>query len=233
VNVFEPGPLLASGRDADIYEYGSAQVLRRSRKRSSMELEARAMRYAYALGYPLPRVDEVSDDGTELVMERIDGQNMVDALNATPWKAKVFGKTLADLHSQLHELSAPEWLPPAPLGRGDRLVHMDLHPLNVMMSSRGPIVIDWANAARGDPNVDVALTWTLLSAGEVPTTGLKGKLVGAIRARLIRGFIGAFDPNTIGTEVDAAVEWKSRDQNMSPSEVASMRAFARRVQPPT
>ena len=228
--MFEPGPLLASGRDADIFEYGSTQVLRRSRNDRSMEREARTMEFVYSHGYPIPRVDEVSDDGTELVMERIEGVNMVEALNATPWKAKRFGRTLARLHDQLHELSGPEWLSPAPVGLGDRLLHLDLHPLNVMMSPRGPIVIDWANAVRGNPNIDVALTWTLISAGEVSTNGVKGKLVGHIRAQLIRGFIGAFDPVAIGTEVDAVVDWKSKDKNMSASEVASMRAFARRVQ---
>jgi aminoglycoside phosphotransferase (APT) family kinase protein len=194
-----------------------------------MELEARTMQYLYEHGYPIPRVDEVSGDGTELVMERIDGVNMVEALNTAPWKAKRFGRTLADLHNELHALSAPEWLPRAPVGVGDRLLHLDLHPLNVMMSSGGPIVIDWARTARGDPTIDLALTWTLISAGEVPTKGFKGKLVGSIRARLIRGFIEDFDRDVVGNEVEAVVAWKSQDQNMSESEVASMRSFARTV----
>ena len=42
-------------------------------------------------------------------------------------------KLLADLHDQLHEIAAPEWLPPLDDG-GDRLVHLDLHPMNVMMT---------------------------------------------------------------------------------------------------
>jgi aminoglycoside phosphotransferase (APT) family kinase protein len=95
-----------------------------------------------------------------------------------------------------------------------------------MMSSRGPIVIDWTNAARGDPIIDVVLTWALISAGEVPTSGVKGKLTGLIRSRLVRGFAGAFDRDEVGREVDAVVEWKSKDPNMSESEVSSMRAFA-------
>jgi tRNA A-37 threonylcarbamoyl transferase component Bud32 len=184
------------------------------------------MEFVQSHGYPIPRVDQVSADGTELIMEKISGVNMVDALTATPWKARRFGRMLADLHVQLHELSAPEWLPAAPCGVGSQLLHMDLHPLNVMMSSRGPIVIDWTNAARGDPNVDVVLTWALISAGEVPSSGVKGKLTGLIRSRLVRGFAGAFDRYEVGREVDAVVEWKSKDPNMSESEVASMRAFA-------
>ena len=39
----EPGPLLASGRDADIFEYGSGLVLRRTRTGRSLEAEARVM----------------------------------------------------------------------------------------------------------------------------------------------------------------------------------------------
>jgi aminoglycoside phosphotransferase (APT) family kinase protein len=222
----ELGPLLASGRDADIFEYGATQVLRRSRNARSMVREARIMEFVQSLGYPIPRVDQVSEDGTELIMEKISGVNMVDGLTAAPWKARRFGRMLAELHVQLHELSAPEWLPAAPCGVGSQLLHMDLHPLNVMMSSRGPIVIDWTNAARGDPNIDVVLTWALICAGEVPSSGVKGKLTGLIRSRLVRGFAGSFDRDEVARDVDAVVEWKSKDPNLTGSEVASMRAFA-------
>src|SRR5580692_12839452 len=227
--MLEPGPLLASGRDADIFEYGTTQVLRRSRNARSMEREARIMQFVYESGYPIPRVGVISADGLELTMERIDGLTMVDAVSAAPWKAKRFGHALADLHTQLHELSGPEWLASAPSGVGTQLLHMDLHPLNVMMSSRGPVVIDWANAARGDPDTDVAVTWTLMSAAEVPTSGLIGALTGLIRAQLIRGFIKGFDTAAVGREVEAVVAWKSADKNMSATEVTAMYEFARRV----
>jgi aminoglycoside phosphotransferase (APT) family kinase protein len=230
VTVFEPGPLLASGRDADIFEYGPTQVLRRSRNSRSMEREARVMQYVHSYGYPIPEVGDVSADGLELIMERLDGATMVDAVRAAPWKAKHFGHALSELHAQLHELTAPEWLPDAPFGVGTQLLHMDLHPLNVMVTSRGPMVIDWTNAARGNPNIDVAVTWTLMVAAEVPTSGVKRALTGLIRAKLIKGFIAEFDVAAIGTEVDAVVAWKCGDKNMSASEVAGMRTFARRVQ---
>jgi hypothetical protein len=187
------------------------------------------MAFVHARGYPVPRVDDVSADGSELIMERIAGVNMIDALTTAPWRAKRFGRMLGHLHEQLHGVSAPEWLPAAPCGIGTQLLHMDLHPLNVMMSPRGPIVIDWTNAARGDPNIDVALTWTLITAGEVPTSGVMGKLAGAVRSRLVRGFIGAFDREAVGREVGAVVEWKTKDTNMSEIEISSMRDFARRV----
>ena len=46
---------------------------------------------------------------------------------------------------------------------GDRLCHGDFHPYNVLLSSRGPIVIDWNNAHIGDPLEDVARSVLILS----------------------------------------------------------------------
>ena len=116
------------------------------------------MEYARSQGYPVPAVEEVSDDGTELVMERVDGPSMLVPLSRQPWALKHYARMLADLHNRLHEIDGPEWLRPAPGGNGERVVHLDLHPLNVILSAKGPVVIDWANVARGDPAADVALT---------------------------------------------------------------------------
>jgi hypothetical protein len=66
--VNEPGPLLASGRDSDIFEYGLGLILRRSRNGRSLAVEARTMEYARDHGYPVPAIDDISDDGTDLVM---------------------------------------------------------------------------------------------------------------------------------------------------------------------
>jgi hypothetical protein len=50
---------------------------------------------------------------------------------------------------------------------GDRLCHGDFHPFNVLMSPRGPVVIDWNNAHIGDPLEDVARTRLILSGVSV------------------------------------------------------------------
>jgi aminoglycoside phosphotransferase len=83
-----PGGLIASGRDADIFEFGPGRVLRRSRNGRSMATEARTMEFVRSHGYPVPEIFEVSDDGTDLVMERIDGPTMVDAGAARPWNLR-------------------------------------------------------------------------------------------------------------------------------------------------
>jgi aminoglycoside phosphotransferase (APT) family kinase protein len=218
----EPGPLLAAGRDADIFEYGPGRVLRRSREGHSMAREARVMEYVRAQGFPVPAVEEVSADGLDMVMERIDGADMVAVLAKRPWEIRRQGRLLADLHLRLHDLTAPEWLPAAPMGQGDRLLHLDFHPLNVMVGPRGPVVIDWANACRGDPDVDVAVAWVLMATGEVSTNRLLGAVLGRARSGLVSSFLGCFDVPRVTQSLHAAVAWKVSDPHMSVGEQAAM-----------
>ena len=90
-----PGALIASGRDADIFECGVGRVLRRSRNGRSMVTEARTMEFVRAHGYPVPEVYDVSDDGLDLVLERIEGPTMVDALASLPSPSKDILRTVA------------------------------------------------------------------------------------------------------------------------------------------
>ena len=150
------------------------------------------MDYVRSQGFPVPAVREVGADGLDMVLERIDGPDMVAVLGKRPWEIRRQGRLLADLHRRLHELTVPDWLPDAPVGRGDRLLHLDLHPLNVMMSPTGPVVIDWANACRGDPNIDVAVAWVLMATGEVATGRLIGAVLGRARSTLVTQFCQLF-----------------------------------------
>jgi aminoglycoside phosphotransferase (APT) family kinase protein len=220
--VREPGRLFASGRDCDIYEYGAGLVLRRSRDGRSMAQEARIMEYARSHGYPVPAVAEISDDGTDLVMERIEGRSMVGEASRRPWTIRHQGAVLAALHRQLHEIPAPEFIRAAPVGRGDRLIHLDLHPLNVMISAKGPIVIDWPNAARGDPAVDVAVAWLLLAAGEIPGGGLTASILGFGRSLLINKFLASCDLTSVKPQLRAVMDWKVRDSHILPAEQHAM-----------
>ena len=221
----ELGELLASGRDSDIFEYGPGLVLRRSREGHSMAVEARTMEHARAHGYPVPAVDQISDDGTDLVMERVDGPSMFVALGRQPWTVRHQGRVLAELHQRLHEIPAPEWVADAPFGSGDRLLHLDLHPLNVILSAKGPVVIDWPNARRGDGNADVALTWVLLAAGGMPTGRAKAAVLGRGRQLLIKGLLAPFDLASVRALLADVVEWKVKDPHMSATEQQGMRSL--------
>jgi aminoglycoside phosphotransferase (APT) family kinase protein len=174
----------------------------------------------------VPAVDEMSDDGADMILERIEGRSMVEAMSARPWTIRRQGKVLADLHRRLHVIPAPEWVGPAPCGEGDRLLHLDLHPLNVMVTKRGPVVIDWPNARRGDPNVDVALTWALMAAGEVEANRVIGAVLGSARRALVAAFLRDFDEAPLRALLPDVVEWKCTDAHMSEREQQAMRDLA-------
>ncbi|MDQ1476953.1 MAG: hypothetical protein QOE62_2182 [Actinomycetota bacterium] len=229
--------ILASGRDGDIFEYAPGLVLRKARNGRSIAHEARTMRYVAEQGYPVPRIEEVRADGTEIVMERIDGPIMMDAMVRPPWKLPAYLGLLADLHDRLHEIEAPDWLPrlpddsPSASGTstpGRRLLHLDLHPLNVIMSPNGPVVVDWPNARAGDPMADVALTFALISCGHIPLPRPAAIAMDALRQPVLRrAFAGRNVGPAFYRRVAEMAELKCFDTNMAPDEIRALRKLAR------
>lgn len=187
-----------------------------------MTMEARIMAFMRERGYPVPAVEELSDDGFDMVMQRIEGVTMVEALGKSPWTVRRQATVLAGLHHRLHEIEAPDFLPTAPVGAGTKVLHLDLHPLNVMVGPKGTFVIDWPNARQGDPNVDVGLAWVLMAAGQIPGGGLKTRLMGFGRSLLVNGFISQFDERVVGGLLRQIVEMKVQDPHMSAAEIAGM-----------
>lgn len=200
----ELGPVLAAGRDATVHALGDDRVLRRmpSAERD-LRTEAEVMEHVRAQGYPVPQVFRVGPG--EMVLERIEGPTMLEAIEAHVWQVDRHARALADLHTRLHGLAPPADLTPhaeAALA-GDAIVHQDLHPGNVLLSPAGPVVIDWTNARRANPDADVALTWLLMAAfdhdQDPPTGSLPHRVVSHIeraaeprlRARLVRTFLRA------------------------------------------
>ncbi len=224
----EAGRQIAQGRDGAIYEFGPGLVLRKTFDGRSLEGEARVMEYAAWHGYPVPAVHELRAGGTEIVMERIDGPVMMDAIGGRPWAMRYFARMLADLHDALHEIPAPEWLRRLPDG-GDRLVHLDLHPLNVMMAPRGPVVIDWPNAAAGDGLTDVASTYVLLTCPKMPAARAVQLMAHPARLALARAFARRHRGPELDARIVTAAEWKAFDSNMDPDEVASCLRMAGRM----
>jgi len=178
------------------------------------------MNYLAGHGYPVPAVEDISDDGCDLVMQRIDGRSMVQQLGRAPWSVHRQADTLARLHQQLHEIPAPSFLPSAPVSEGSSILHLDLHPLNVIISSSGPVVIDWTSACVGNPDADVALAWLLMSAGNIPGGRLRSRLLGAGRSLLTTRFFSQFDPPAIIAQLEAVASWKATDENLGTDEVA-------------
>ena len=125
--------LIASGRDADVWALDAERVLRRYRNGRDMDREASVMRHAAAHGYPVPWVY-----GTEpgaMVLERLYGPTMLASLLAGSMAAAAAGTMLGDLLVRLGSI-------PAPAPAGGSLLHLDLHPDNVVLADGGPVVID-------------------------------------------------------------------------------------------
>ena len=217
------GPKIAEGRDSEIFAHGPGRVLRVARDGRSLEAEGEIMRHVRAHDYPCPEVHDAGEG--YLVMDRLDGPTLMDVVGKPPFPLRKSGHLLADLHHRLHRIPAPPGIRVAPLP-GDRVVHRDLHPLNVMMTPDGPMVIDWANASAGDPAFDVADTWVLFACGTPPMSGIDRLIVPIGRRVLLRSFLSRVDADSARRAIPAAVDHRLTDPNMSPEEHARMRELA-------
>jgi aminoglycoside phosphotransferase (APT) family kinase protein len=220
-----PGTLVGAGRNADVYDIGGGRVLRRyrdGRDAAAVDREARVMVHARAHGVPVPEVFEV--DGSDIVMERATGPTMLDVLGRRPWTLRRQARLLARLHETVHRAPALPGLR-APCGDedpdGQVLLHRDLHPMNVILTSAGPVIIDWEGAARGPAMYDVAWTWVIIASSEVPDTGLAAAAVRGLQAQLTRSFVRAAGPIDPVWRAQA-VRDRLLDRNVLPAERARL-----------
>jgi aminoglycoside phosphotransferase (APT) family kinase protein len=218
-----PGPLIGAGRTADVYAVGEQRVLRRYRNGDSAEREARVMAYLAEAGFPVPRVYDAS--GPDLVMERLGGRDMLADLSRRPWLVRRHARTLAGLHDRLHAITAPSWLR-TQFGPGDRVLHLGLHPGNVMLTGAGPVVIDWTHAAAGAAAADVAMAWLIIATSEVDAPPLLLRpAIPSIRTVLLgrfRALVGD-DP---GPELARMARARMADPNIRPAEAQRLQAIA-------
>lgn len=183
------------------------------------------MEHARKAGFPVPEVREVT--GPDLVVERIAGRTMSDDLARHPWRLGAHAKVLGDLHRRLHAIPAPLSLR-APFGAGGALLHLDLHPQNVLLSDSGPWVIDWANAARGPGAVDVALTFVIVGAVPRARSPLQA-LVGLLRRRFAIEFLGAADRDGVQAALPVAIDFRLADTNVDRAEREAAMALRARI----
>lgn len=216
--------LLGVGRDADVFALDGGRVLRRYRDpQRSAEREARVMAHARAAGLPVPEVFDV--EGPDLVLERVEGPTMAAALVRRPWTLAAQARVLAGLHRAVHAVPAPDWLPD--VGGGTALLHLDLHPANVLLAAGGPVLIDWTNAARGPAEVDVADAWLVTSVGGVPGGRVQAAVVGAAQgtfARLFRRAAGL----DLAAALPVAASRRLADPNLGDRERAGIRRLSNR-----
>jgi aminoglycoside phosphotransferase (APT) family kinase protein len=160
-------------------------------------------------------------------MARVDGPTMLDDLGRRPWRLARHAAVLADLHHRLHRVPAPSGLR-APFGTaGDEgeLLHLDLHPENVILTADGPVLIDWPNVAVGPGPADVADSWIILATAPNP----KGpSLINWGRQAFIAAFLKRVDRAAAERMLPAVAEFRLQDRNTSAEEADRIKTLGDR-----
>ncbi len=187
----EKSTLIARASTAEVYAWGAGQVLKLFHERSPWHAnEVAATRVAHQAHLPVPEVIEGLIEVSEregIVFERIDGPVMTVYIEDHPDQVEECAQQVAEIHARIHSTAVSE-LPPLTdllawsiqqaepleedtrkavldilngLPNGGMLCHNDFHPTNIIVSSQGPVVIDWAIGARGNPLADLARTWLI------------------------------------------------------------------------
>jgi Ser/Thr protein kinase RdoA (MazF antagonist) len=179
------------------WEGGRVLRLYRNGQRQSAALDARKLAIARQCGVRVPSEYGMQEfDGRSgFVMERIEGPDLLAELGAKPWRlfqvGNIWGRLQADLNSRLappeleparlramrmieSSQSVPADVKAASLARlesladGDRLLHGDFHPANIMRHGREFVVIDWSNIARGPAEADFYRSYLMCTLGDLP-----------------------------------------------------------------
>jgi Phosphotransferase enzyme family len=126
---------------------------------------------AAAVVVPVPSIlDRAAlTSGGAVLATRISGEHPWAPYSYEPNVARRRGAACGEVQMLLGTVPAPDGLPDIGVPStarptSKRLLHLDLHPLNILMDEEDRVtaVLDWANAGAGDPSLDRARTATIL-----------------------------------------------------------------------
>lgn len=182
--------------------------------------EARNAEIVNRLPVKAPRFSGMTEyEGkTCLVYEKIEGPSMIAYIQPTQSGVTDNARLMAQLQAELHaaqldarsnlklELAArirytagiaePEkavvlgMLEPLP--EGNALCHYDLHPGNIILSPKGPVIIDWMNALIGDPLADVARSLMMINSSALPPQAPAWLTERALRDLFAEAYVGEY-----------------------------------------
>ena len=178
---------------------------------ASARRERVAMETCAAASIATPRVEAAGTyDGMPAIVQTwCPGESLMDRISRRPWSMLRLAREFGRLQARLHTVRAPielakgaprDWLSlvlprHAHLAEhlasngtsSGTLVHLDYHPLNVIVEGTQMTVIDWAYAAAGDVRADLALTAVALEIAPAPRSRL-GPLMGISRRLAVRAW---------------------------------------------
>jgi hypothetical protein len=168
---FDAGSLRALGGNSGS-AWGAGDLVLRVGRPAVIDAELAASSAAAAV-LPVPAVLGRAEVGdlSGVLLEMLPGEPMAELALRRPALARAAGRACGAVHALLAGVHAPAELRAVPgADRGTpaervRIVHLDLHPLNILGGADGEVtgVLDWANAAAGDPDLDRARTWAILT----------------------------------------------------------------------
>jgi hypothetical protein len=200
MNQTAPLQKIAEGREAEMFAWEGGRVLRLYRgtfSRGEPEHQARLLDIAARCGIRVPaQYGLVEVDGRQgIVLEKLDGPDLLTEIGAKPWRLFADGAVWGRLHAEINSKQAPLDLEPTrsryrqriensplvpdefrgpalarleSLPDGDRLNHGDFHPANIMRDSGGFAAIDWSNTTRGPAEADYIRSYMICTIGDLP-----------------------------------------------------------------
>ncbi|KUP09548.1 hypothetical protein Q73_02730 [Bacillus coahuilensis m2-6] len=120
--------------------------------------------YQYIEGPSLFVANYSPMDMLDLLLKLQDSIHKIAAHHFPSLKDRLMQKIMAVFSLTLEEKQ--KWIEVIQqLPNGNTLCHGDFHPLNVMVTENGPVLIDWADATCGHPYGDIARTYILVRFG--------------------------------------------------------------------
>jgi len=179
--------------------------------------ELQIARLVHSTGLDVPAVigGIVEVDGLRgICYQRLEGDSMLEHIAAHPFTLFTRAGLLGELHAEMHtrygiglpsqreklyykitnadplpnRLKDAALLALEKLPEGDRVCHGDFHPGNILITPRGPVTIDWTDAACGNPLSDVARTFVLLLNAQLPLNTLFGWLLKLSRKSMLNNY---------------------------------------------
>jgi len=190
---------------------------------SAIQREAEISQQVYQSGLPVPKPGDVLvlNDRLGLIYEYIQGPSLLEMLRCRPWRIIKWTRLFARLQKRVHSISAPA-LPPLRDRLGEkirdaaalpsdlkvqvtqllqqqdddnRLCHGDFHPGNIILTRKGPVVIDWIDAGSGHPLADVSRTRYLLEKSNMERIMHLSPQDRLSRQLFTRFYLMAYSPN--------------------------------------